>query len=88
MRKSVILLFAVLATAACSGVKDGDYTFHILTTNDVHGTYFDSTYVDDRTQNSMLAAYYYVDSVRTAAGRENVILLDAGDFLQGNNAAY
>ena len=88
MKKAFRLLFPVMLAAACSGPKDGDYQLHVLTTNDVHGTYFDSTYVDSRTQNSMLAANYYVDSVRTAAGRDNVILLDAGDFLQGNNAAY
>ena len=88
MYKALRFILPVLLAAACCGPKDGDYTFHILTTNDVHGTYFDSTYVDGRTQNSMLAANYYVDSVRTAAGKENVILLDAGDFLQGNNAAY
>jgi len=88
MYKTFRLLLAALAAVACCGPQDGDYQLHILTTNDVHGTYFDSTYVDGRTQNSMLAAYYYVDSVRTAVGRDNVVLLDAGDFLQGNNAAY
>ena len=88
MYKTLRLLLAGLAVMACNGPKDGDYQLHILTTNDVHGTYFDSTYVGGGTQNSMLAAYYYVDSVRTAVGSGNVVLLDAGDFLQGNNAAY
>lgn len=88
MRKAAGFALSVLAAAACCGPRDGDYQFHVLTTNDIHGTYFDSTYVDSRTQNSMLAANYYVDSLRAAVGKENVILLDAGDFLQGNNAAY
>ena len=30
----------------------------------------------------------YVDSLREAVGKENVLLLDAGDCLQGDNAAY
>ena len=88
MTKTVRILLAGLLAVACSARVDGDYQLHVLTTNDIHGTYFDSTYVDGGTQNSLLAAYYYVDSVRTAVGPENVILLDAGDFLQGNNAAY
>jgi len=88
MTKAFRFIIPSLLAAACCGPKDGDYQLHILTTNDVHGSYFDSTYVDGRTQNSLLAANYYVDSVRTAVGRDNVILLDAGDFLQGNNAAY
>ena len=88
MAKTLRIILAGLLVAACGAPVDGDYQLHVLTTNDVHGTYFDSTYVDAGTQNSMLAAYYYVDSVRTAVGPENVVLLDAGDFLQGNNAAY
>ena len=88
MDKVLKLILAGMAFAACCGPKDGDYRLHVLTTNDVHGTYFDSTYVGGSTQNSMLAAYYYIDSMRTAVGKDNVVLLDAGDFLQGNNAAY
>ena len=88
MNKTLRILLPLLIIAASCGTKDGEYQIHILTSNDIHGTYFDSTYVDGRTQNSMLAANYYVDSLRSAVGRENVILLDAGDFLQGNNAAY
>ena len=88
MNKTLRILLPLLVAAASCGTKDGEYQIHILTSNDIHGTYFDSTYVDGRTQNSMLAANYYVDSLRSAVGRENVILLDAGDFLQGNNAAY
>ena len=88
MTKTLRIILAGLLVAACGAPVDGDFQLHVLTTNDIHGTYFDSTYVDGSTQNSMLAAYYYVDSVRTAVGRDNVVLLDAGDFLQGNNAAY
>ena len=74
--------------AACSGPKDGIHTLHILTTNDVHGAWFDSTYVGGGTQRSLFAVNHYVDSIRNAVGRDNVILLDAGDCLQGDNASY
>ena len=85
-----ILLPAMIALVSLSscGPKDGDYRLEILTTNDLHGSYFDSTYVGDMTKPSLLAVKYYADSVRKAAGKNNVILIDAGDFLQGNNAAY
>lgn len=83
-------LFLSLAVAAvsCSGPEDGTYTFQLFTTNDVHGRYFDSLYVGNSTRQSLLAVSHYVDSVRNAAGKENVILIDAGDCLQGDNAAY
>ena len=83
------LLAALLSVAAIScGPEDGEYTFRILSTNDVHGRYFDSTYVSDRTRQSLLSVSWYVDSLRNSAGKENVILIDAGDCLQGDNAAY
>ena len=79
---------ALLAFSCGRGPKDGEYTLTVLSTNDVHGTWFDSTYVDSRTRPSLLAINHYVDSVRTADGAENVLLIDAGDCLQGDNAPY
>lgn len=81
-------MLAAAAMLSCCGPKDGEYTFRILTTNDVHGRYFDSLYVDDRVDNALTNVAWYADSVRTAEGEENVILLDVGDCLQGDNAAY
>ena len=74
--------------SSCCGPKDGEYTFRLLTTNDVHGRYFDSLYVEDGTTSSLTNVAWYVDSIRVAEGVDNVILLDAGDCLQGDNAAY
>lgn len=81
-------MLAAVLMSACCGPKDGEYTFRILTTNDVHGRYFDSLYVTDGTINALTNVSWYADSIRTVAGEENVILLDAGDCLQGDNAAY
>lgn len=88
--KSIIPFFAAaLVAAACShGPADGEYTLHVLSTNDVHGTWFDSTYVGGGIKKSLFAANYYIDSVRTADGAQNVLLIDAGDCLQGDNAPY
>lgn len=88
MKKIYSIIAAALAIMSCSAPKDGEYSLHILTTNDLHGSFFDSTYVGNSLKTSLYAANYYVDSVRNAAGSENVILLDDGDFLQGDNAAY
>ena len=82
-RYSLLLLLA----SAC-GPKDGLHTLQLLTTNDVHGRWFDSTYVEKGTRSSLMAINYYVDSVRTVDGADNVILIDAGDCLQGDNASY
>ena len=87
-RYLVSIIAAAALLASCSGPKDGEYTFRILTTNDVHGRYFDSLYVEDGTNNALTNIAWYADSIRVADGAENVILIDAGDCLQGDNAAY
>ena len=89
MKRLFILIAALTASLSCSRtLKDGDYTLTVLSTNDVHGTWFDSTYVGGRVKKSIFAINHYVDSVRKADGPENVLLIDAGDCLQGDNATY
>lgn len=89
MKKILFFAVGILALiSSCSGPADGEYTFRLVTTNDVHGRYFDSLYVDSRTNTSLLNVSWYVDSLRNAEGAENILLLDAGDCLQGDNAAY
>ena len=88
MKRISAFVAALAFLASCCGPKDGEYTFQILTTNDVHGHYFDSLYVSDGTAPALTNVSWYVDSIRTAVGKENVILLDDGDCLQGDNAAY
>ncbi len=90
MKRSIfIVILSVAAMLSACGPKDGEYTLHLFTTNDVHGRYFDSLYVDGApVQGSLLAVSHYMDSLRAELGAENVVLVDAGDCLQGDNAAY
>lgn len=88
MKRNPIFYVFLLALASCCGPEDGTYSLQLFTTNDVHGRYFDSLYVDGGVRQSLYAVSRYVDSVRTADGAENVIFVDAGDCLQGDNAAY
>ena len=87
MKSSFKWLVLVLFLSAC-GPKDGVHTLQILSTNDVHGAWFDKEYVGGKSRNSLMAVNYYVDSVRKADGAGNVLLVDAGDCLQGDNASY
>lgn len=87
-RPFIIAALLLAATACGPRLKDGEYTLQVLSTNDVHSTWFDSTYVGGGIRNSLYAMNHYIDSVRTLYGSENVILVDAGDCLQGDNAAY
>ena len=68
-------------------LPDGEYRVTICATTDVHGAYFDSSYVDNRANRTSLAnVSSYLKELR-ASGVEP-ILVDVGDNLQGDNAAY
>lgn len=88
MRLSSTLLAVLCAGAMSVACSQGPRQLHVITTNDVHGAWFDSTYVGGRQVPSLMAVNTYVDSIRSAVGKDNVLLLDAGDCLQGDNAAY
>ena len=82
------LLAALLLAPATLLAAGGPGELHIVTTGDVHGSYFNRPYVGNKAQTSLMSVKHYVDSLRAAVGPENVVLLDAGDVLQGNNASY
>lgn len=85
--KRFLILTAILLNIACTP-EDGLHKLYILSTNDVHGAWFDSTYVGGGRVASLMAVNSYVDSIRLEAGEDNVLLIDAGDILQGDNAPY
>ena len=88
MKRHLIMLFILMSAVLSCGPKDGTYSFSICTTNDVHGRYFDSLYVGHATSGSLLAVSRTVDSLRQADGAQNLILIDVGDCVQGDNASY
>lgn len=88
MRLSSTLLVVLCAGVMSVACSQEPRQLHVITTNDVHGAWFDSTYVGGRQVTSLMAVNAYVDSIRNAVGKDNVLLLDAGDCLQGDNAAY
>lgn len=87
--KRIILSFVLLLGISRILPAQSQRTIHLVTTGDVHGSWFSEPYVEgQRTRTSLMSVKHYVDSLRLAAGPENVLLIDAGDALQGDNAAY
>lgn len=86
-RFAAALLLLSLPMLAVAGKPQKE--LHIVTTGDIHGSYFNRPYVEGaRDRTSLMSVKWYVDSLRAAVGPENVILLDCGDILQGDNASY
>lgn len=87
MKSFISTAAAVLLTIAACAPQDGKHSLTILATDDVHGAWFDSTY-SGGTRPSLFALNTYVDSIRKADGPDNVLFIDSGDCLQGDEAAY
>jgi len=78
---------AVLTLSGCERV-DGHKEIHILSTGDVHGAWFDIDYDGNPCKSSLMSVKAQVDSIRALYGEDNVVLIDAGDCLQGDFAAF
>ena len=62
---------------------------HIYFTTDVHGNYFSQDFRYQRDGDGGLERVYgFMESQRALYGRENVILIDGGDMIQGGPEAY
>ena len=54
--RHLLLLGAALLALSCGhSLKDGEYTLTVLSTNDAHGTWFDSTYIGTGVWKSLMA---------------------------------
>lgn len=88
MVKFANILSGAALAILCAGCRPASGELHVISTNDVHGAWFDESYTGGPQRPSLFAINTYVDSIRNAVGRDNVLLVDAGDCLQGDNAAY
>ncbi len=88
MRNSLLsLLVIVAAMVGCNRVEDGEHTLDIYVTTDIHGYYFGKYYLDDCVKPHSLSK---VSTVLKNARQSDpdVILIDNGDNLQGDNSAF
>lgn len=84
MKSFKLILLATMACVACG--KTGTVQFTVCETTDVHGAYFDSLYNGKANETSFANVSSYLKQLRSEV--KNVILIDNGDILQGDNAAY
>jgi len=84
----LVMLLAMILQSSAPAPAAPQRTLHILTTNDIHGNIFSSHYSKEGKRKSLECVKWQIDSVREAVGASNVLLIDAGDGFQGDNAAY
>lgn len=88
--KKLTILFISLIMSVCAtyAKKPKTVTLKFIETTDVHGMFFPVNYMTGKTvSGSMARVSSYVKSQR-AANKDNVILLDNGDILQGQPTNY
>jgi 2',3'-cyclic-nucleotide 2'-phosphodiesterase (5'-nucleotidase family) len=82
---AVALLGSLIPAAASPALAAGPISFTILDTNDVHGQLEASNADPNKASNPGLArTANVVNAVRNAKGAANVLLVDAGDEMQGS----
>lgn len=89
-RNFCLTLIAGFSTISSMNVMaNTDVHIKILQTTDVHGNFFPYNFIT-RTpwKGSLARVATVIDSVRASAGKENVVLIDNGDILQGQPTVY
>ena len=86
IRKIFVAVLAILTLACSCKHKDGEYKLDIYAVSDVHGRYFSESYTGGEDQTSISNVSAYINEMRKA--NPELILIDNGDNLQGDNAAY
>lgn len=83
----LLALAATLSLSSAARKKEIQLTFY--ETSDVHGSYFTYDFINRKPAPGGLARVsQYIRNERERLGKDNVVLLDNGDILQGQPAAY
>lgn len=84
----ILLLFLSIVFYSCNNQKPNCVNLKIIQTTDIHGTIFPYDFVEQKkVSNSLASIASFVKSVRDK-NPDRVILLDNGDFLQGQPTVY
>lgn len=88
MKRYLYLL--LFGWCAASGMPAQDQTVRLkfVQTSDIHGNYFPFNFIENKPWDGSLARVYALVSEQRKIYRDNLILLDNGDILQGQPTAY
>lgn len=89
MRKKLITLVALMAMGGLGVFAQTIKTLRLVETTDVHGCFFGYDFMkDQKVDNGLDRVAAYVRGQRAQRGEEHVMLVDAGDVLQGQPCVY
>lgn len=85
-KRILVALLAVLTLTWACKPREGEYKLDIYAVSDVHGRYFSESYTGGPDQQSLSNVSAFIKEMRK--DNPDLILIDNGDNLQGDNAAY
>ncbi len=88
MKKFVTLAAALFMLAASTSAQEREMKLKIVQTTDVHGNYFPYDFIRRSDARGSLARVHAFVEKERETYKDNLILLDNGDFLQGQPASY
>lgn len=90
MRIIRFFLFFLLQCISISlFAQNNEFTLKLIETTDVHGNFLGYDFMTDSPiKNGLNKVYTYVKTQREQMGENQVVLLDAGDILQGQPCVY
>ncbi|MGL5317846.1 MAG: metallophosphoesterase, partial [Bacteroidales bacterium] len=89
MRRLNLLTILLVCFVSALSAKQKEVVVNILQTSDIHGAYFPYNFIEDKPMDGSLARVAtLVKTNRTKYGKENVLVFENGDLLQGQPTAY
>lgn len=90
MKKTLIIAVAMLcSTLAVTGQTSKTVRLKVIETSDVHGHFFPYDFMERKPlKGTLVRANTYINKEREKFGKENLLLIDNGDILQGQPCVY
>ena len=90
MKKTLIIAVAMLcSTLAVTGQTSKTVRMKVIETSDVHGHFFPYDFMERKPlKGTLVRANTYINKEREKFGKENLLLIDNGDILQGQPCVY
>lgn len=88
MKKISCLLVWMLIQTGVIAAQDGEVTLKIVQTSDIHGNFYPYDFILQHGASGSLARVHSFVQKERETYKENLILLDNGDILQGQPSAY
>ena len=90
MKKTLIIAVAMLcSTLAVTGQTSKTVSLKVIETSDVHGHFFPYDFMERKPlKGTLMRANTYINKEREKFGKENLLLIDNGDILQGQPCVY